>query len=95
MTGTNGGLFSVGIFHRQLSDVVRNVTPLRTVPWASAPRRWGGWSAPKIAAVNSSSAGPGADADQHQRRKVLRGFHQVGPEGFLGGQLCAQRTVQH
>ena len=34
----NGGLISVGIFHRQLSDVVRNVTSLRTVSWASAPR---------------------------------------------------------
>jgi outer membrane receptor for ferrienterochelin and colicins len=34
----NGGLISVGIFHRQLSDVVRNVTALRTVSWASAPR---------------------------------------------------------
>jgi iron complex outermembrane receptor protein len=28
----------VGIFHRQLSDVVRNVTSLRTVSWANAPR---------------------------------------------------------
>jgi iron complex outermembrane receptor protein len=34
----NGGLISVGLFHRQLSDVVRNVTTLRTVTWASAPR---------------------------------------------------------
>ena len=34
----NGGLISVGLFHRQLSDVVRNVTALRTVSWASAPR---------------------------------------------------------
>lgn len=34
----NGGLISVGLFHRQLSDVVRNVTSLRTVSWASAPR---------------------------------------------------------
>ena len=34
----NGGLISVGIFHRQLSDVVRNVTSLRTVSWATAPR---------------------------------------------------------
>jgi iron complex outermembrane receptor protein len=34
----NGGLISVGVFHRQLSDVVRNVTALRTVSWATAPR---------------------------------------------------------
>ena len=34
----NGGLISVGLFHRQLSDVVRNVTTLRKVSWASAPR---------------------------------------------------------
>ncbi|MFM8766759.1 MAG: TonB-dependent receptor plug domain-containing protein, partial [Rubrivivax sp.] len=34
----NGGLISVGLFHRQLTDVVRNVTTLRTVSWASAPR---------------------------------------------------------
>ncbi len=34
----NGGLMSIGVFHRQLSDVVRNVTTLRTVGWASAPR---------------------------------------------------------
>ncbi len=34
----NGGLISVGVFHRQLSDVVRNVTTLRSVSWASAPR---------------------------------------------------------
>ena len=34
----NGGLVSLGIFHRQLSDVVRNVTALRTVSWATAPR---------------------------------------------------------
>lgn len=34
----NGGLISVGIFHRQLSDVVRNVTTLRSVSWATAPR---------------------------------------------------------
>lgn len=34
----NGGIISVGLFHRELSDVVRNVTTLRTVSWAAAPR---------------------------------------------------------
>jgi iron complex outermembrane receptor protein len=35
---TNDGIFSVGIFRRNLTNVVRNVTELRTVSWASAPR---------------------------------------------------------
>ena len=35
----NGGLVSVGVFHRSLSGVVRNVTTLRTVSWATA-QRW-------------------------------------------------------
>ncbi|PUE17533.1 TonB-dependent siderophore receptor [Limnohabitans sp. MMS-10A-178] len=35
---TNDGIFSVGIFHRNLTNVVRNVTELRTVNWANAPR---------------------------------------------------------
>jgi outer membrane receptor for ferrienterochelin and colicins len=34
----NGGLVSLGLFHRSLSGVVRNVTTLRTVSWATAPR---------------------------------------------------------
>ena len=34
----NGGLVSLGVFHRSLSGVVRNVTTLRTVSWAAAPR---------------------------------------------------------
>lgn len=34
----NGGLVSVGLFHRQLSGVVRTVTTLRPVSWASVPR---------------------------------------------------------
>ena len=33
-----GGLFSVGGFHRKVSDLVRNVTSLETVPWASVQR---------------------------------------------------------
>ena len=35
---TNDGIFSVGIFHRNLTNVVRNVTELRTVSWATAQR---------------------------------------------------------
>ena len=35
---TNDGIFSVGVFHRSLTNVVRNVTELRTVSWATAPR---------------------------------------------------------
>ena len=34
----NDGIFSVGVFHRNLTNVVRNVTELRTVSWANAPR---------------------------------------------------------
>ena len=34
----NGGLWSVGLFHRQLKDVVRTITTLQTVSWASVPR---------------------------------------------------------
>jgi outer membrane receptor for ferrienterochelin and colicins len=33
-----GGMWSVGVFHRRISDLVRNVTTLRSVPWATAPR---------------------------------------------------------
>ena len=35
---TNDGIFSVGVFHRNLTNVVRNVTELRNVSWAVAPR---------------------------------------------------------
>jgi iron complex outermembrane receptor protein len=34
----NDGIFSVGVFHRNLSNVVRNLTELRHVSWAAAPR---------------------------------------------------------
>lgn len=34
----NGGLVSLGLFHRNLTGVVRSVTTLRTVSWATAPR---------------------------------------------------------
>ncbi|MFO1263896.1 MAG: TonB-dependent receptor [Rhodoferax sp.] len=33
-----GGLFSVGVFYRQVSDLVRSVTTLQTVSWAGVPR---------------------------------------------------------
>jgi outer membrane receptor for ferrienterochelin and colicins len=35
---SNDGIFSVGLFHRNLSNVVRNITELRQVSWASVPR---------------------------------------------------------
>lgn len=35
---SNDGIFSVGFFHRNLTNVVRNLTELRSVPWAAAPR---------------------------------------------------------
>jgi outer membrane receptor for ferrienterochelin and colicins len=35
---TGGGLFSIGGFHRNVSDLVRTVTTLENVPWASVPR---------------------------------------------------------
>ena len=33
-----GGLFSINLFHRRISDLIRTVTSLQTVPWASQPR---------------------------------------------------------
>ncbi len=33
-----GGLFSIGGFHRSVNNLVRNVTRLETVPWATVPR---------------------------------------------------------
>jgi iron complex outermembrane receptor protein len=33
-----GGMWSVGAFHRRLTDVVRNVTTLQPVSWATVPR---------------------------------------------------------
>ncbi len=33
-----GGMFSVNLFHRRISDLIRTVTSLQTVPWATQPR---------------------------------------------------------
>jgi iron complex outermembrane receptor protein len=33
-----GGLISLGVFYRQVNDLIRNVTRLQTVSWASTPR---------------------------------------------------------
>lgn len=33
-----GGLMSIGLFHRRINGLIRNVLSLETVPWASAPR---------------------------------------------------------
>ena len=35
---SNDGIFSMGVFHRNLTNVVRNLTVLRQVSWANAPR---------------------------------------------------------
>ncbi len=35
---SNDGIFSMGLFHRNLTNVVRNLTVLRQVSWANAPR---------------------------------------------------------
>jgi outer membrane receptor for ferrienterochelin and colicins len=34
----SGGIVSVNLFARQIDDLIRNVTALEAVPWASAPR---------------------------------------------------------
>ncbi len=34
-----GGMFSIGVFHRQVKDLIRSVTTLQSVSWASA-QRW-------------------------------------------------------
>jgi outer membrane receptor for ferrienterochelin and colicins len=33
-----GGIFSVNLFHREIKDLIRNVTSLETVSWATSPR---------------------------------------------------------
>ena len=33
-----GGMWSVGLFHRRITDLQRSITELRTVPWATVPR---------------------------------------------------------
>ncbi len=33
-----GGLFSVGVFHRRINDLIRNVTSLQTVAWSPVAR---------------------------------------------------------
>ncbi len=35
----NGGVLSASLFHRRIHDLIRNVTELETVPWAST-QRW-------------------------------------------------------
>jgi iron complex outermembrane receptor protein len=34
----SGGVFSVNLFHRQIKDLIRNVSALETVSWATSPR---------------------------------------------------------
>lgn len=33
-----GGMFSIGVFHRSISDLIRSSTTLQTVDWATVPR---------------------------------------------------------
>lgn len=33
-----GGVLSANLFHRRITDLIRNVTELETVPWANVPR---------------------------------------------------------
>jgi iron complex outermembrane receptor protein len=33
-----GGLLSINLFHREIDNLIRNVTSLQVVPWASEPR---------------------------------------------------------
>ena len=35
---SNGGILSVNVFHRELTDYIRNVTALESVPWSNVPR---------------------------------------------------------
>ena len=49
----NGGMWSLGVFHRRLTDVVRNVTTLQTVSWASVPR----WVAQPVNFSAASTSG--------------------------------------
>lgn len=35
---TGGGILSANIFHRELTDYIRNVTALENVPWSTVPR---------------------------------------------------------
>ena len=49
----NGGLVSVGVFHRRLTGVVRSVTTLRPVSWAKVPR----WVAEPMNFSDASTSG--------------------------------------
>ncbi|MCV2358892.1 TonB-dependent receptor [Paucibacter sp. TC2R-5] len=35
---TGGGMFSVGVFHRSINDLIRSTTTLQSVEWAPVPR---------------------------------------------------------
>ena len=35
---TGGGMLSIGVFHREVKDLIRNVVSLQTVSWAGVPR---------------------------------------------------------
>ena len=48
-----GGLFSIGVFHRRVKDLVRNVTTLEDPDWASVPR----WVSRPVNLSRASSSG--------------------------------------
>ena len=48
-----GGVFSIGGFHRRINGLIRNQTSLLTVPWAAVPR----WVAMPINLQGASSTG--------------------------------------
>jgi iron complex outermembrane receptor protein len=48
-----GSMWSVGVFHRRITDLVRSVTTLQTVPWASVPR----WVAQPLNFSQASTSG--------------------------------------
>ena len=48
-----GGLWSVGVFHRQITSLVRTVTTLQPVAWASVPR----WVAQPLNFSSASTSG--------------------------------------
>jgi outer membrane receptor for ferrienterochelin and colicins len=48
-----GGMWSLGVFHRRITDLTRNVTTLQTVPWASVPR----WVSQPVNLSKASTSG--------------------------------------
>lgn len=51
--GAQGGVFSVGVFHRRISGLMRNRTALETVAWSAVPR----WVSRPVNLQRASSTG--------------------------------------